>query len=235
MNVTAAVASRRSVRAFLPRPVDLALVRAALEQAGRAPSGGNLQPWHVDVLTGEPLARLNALMQTRLAEEAAGAPRREERAYTVFPDPLPEPWHGRRFAAGEAVYAQLGIARGDKAARAQWLARNFCFFGAPVALFCSVERRMGPPQWAGLGMFLQTLMLLLHAQGVGSCAQEAWALYPQTVNQVLRLPASRMVYCGMAIGYADAGHPVNAVRTERAPLGEWARFHGASGDFGSFS
>ena len=91
---------------------------------------------------------------------------------------------------------------------------------------CSVNRRMGPPQWSDLGMFLQTLMLLLRERGLDSCAQECWALYPKTVADFLQWPQDRILFCGMAVGHRDPAHPVNALRSERAPLEEWARFHG---------
>lgn len=220
--VTQAVRTRLSVRAFLPEPVPSALIRELLTQAARAPSGGNVQPWHIDVLAGDALAAFRARMRERLQPSAEP----EAPAYDIYPPALPDPWRARRFAIGEAMYAQLGIPRADKPARLRWFANNFDFFGAPMALMCSVDRRMGPPQWSDLGMFLQTLMLLLREQGLDSCAQECWALYPDTVADFLQWPADRVIFCGMAIGRRDPDHPVNAVQSERAPLDEWARFHG---------
>mgnify|MGYP003583526602 FL=1 len=219
-SVQEALDTRLSVRAFLPEHVSLQLIGRLLEQAARAPSGGNLQPWHVDVLAGDAMARFRAhLRERKRAEAPPGAPE-----YAIYPDPLPEPWRSRRFAIGEAMYARLGIPREDKMARRRWFANNFDFFGAPLALICSVERSMGPPQWADLGMFLQSVMLLLREHGLDSCAQECWALYPRTVSSMLRLPESRMVFCGLAVGYRDPRHPVNALRRERAPLREWVSF-----------
>lgn len=217
-----AVRTRLSVRAFLPEPVPPTLIRELLAQAARAPSGGNLQPWHIDVLAGDALAAFRACMRERLQPGAEP----EAPAYAIYPPELPEPWRTRRFNIGEAMYSQLGIARADKAARLRWFTRNFDFFGAPMALMCSVDRRMGPPQWSDLGMFLQTLMLLLRERGLDSCAQECWAMYPGTVSGFLKWPSDRMVFCGMAIGRRDPAHPVNAGYSERAPLEEWARFHG---------
>ena len=99
-------------------------------------------------------------------------------------------------------------------------------FGAPLALFCTVDRRMGPPQWSDLGMMLQNVMLLLRAEGLDSCAQECWAVYPRTIGAFLGLPAERMLFTGMAIGYADRDKPLDALVTERAPLAEVAEFIG---------
>lgn len=221
-SVHQALETRLSVRAFLPDAVPAALIRELLQVAARAPSGGNLQPWHIDVLQGDAMAAFKARMRERMAPDAEP----EEAEYQIYPQDLPEPWRSRRFGIGEAMYATLGIPRDDKPARRRWFANNFNFFGAPTALICSVERRMGPPQWADMGMFLQSMMLLLREHGLDSCAQECWALYPRTVAQFLDLPDSRMVFCGLAIGYRDSAHPVNKLRSERAPAAEWLRFHG---------
>lgn len=221
MSVSDAVAARRSVRGFTDRPVDLELLRALIVRAARAPSGGNLQPWHIDVVSGAPLASFRAQMAAKLMAGATEPP-----AYDIYPPRLGEPYRSRRFEIGEALYGRLGIPREDKAGRRRWFARNFDFFGAPVALFCTVDRTMGPPQWSDLGMYLQTLMLLLVEQGLASCPQECWAMFPETVTAFLGTPPERMLFCGMAIGHPDPAAPVNALTSSRAPLDEWARFHG---------
>ena len=222
MQVSEAVASRASVRGFLPDPVDGDVIRRVLEQAARAPSGGNLQPWHVDVVAGAPLEALRAIMRTRVVEAPGGEPTE----YDIYPKVLPDRNKAYRFEVGEDLYGALGIPREDKAARLRWFAQNFDFFGAPLALFTSVERTMGPPQWSDLGMFLQTVMLLLREEGLDSCAQECWAIYPATVGAFLGLPPTRMLFCGMAIGVADPAAPANAMRSRRAPLDVFATFRG---------
>ena len=216
MQVHQAVASRRSIRAFLPEPVPGETIRRVLALAARAPSGGNLQPWHIAIVQGEPLARLKVTMAEKLATGATETP-----AYDVYPKDLAAPYRDRRYAVGEAMYAHLGIPRDDKPARREWFARNFQFFGAPAAYFCTVDRRMGPPQWSDLGMYLQNLMLLAVDAGLATCPQECWAMYPETVGRVLALPEDRMLFCGMAIGYEDKSAPANALRTERANEAEW--------------
>jgi nitroreductase len=223
MHIQDAVASRHSIRAFLPTPVDTETVRKVLTMAARAPSGGNLQPWHIDVLAGGALAALRATMRHRLTE--GGEPEPSE--YDIYPPSLRAPWRDRRFQVGEAMYARLGIPRDDKAARRRWFANNYDFFGAPMALFCSVDRTMGPPQWSDLGMYLQTVMLLLRAEGLDSCPQECWAVYPVTVARAIELPPERMLFCGMAIGYRDPDHPVNSLVSDRAPSEEWLNFRDA--------
>lgn len=222
MDVDVAVASRRSVRAFLDREVSGDVVRRVLSRALRAPSGGNLQPWHLHAVGGAPLSDLKARMREVLADPA----RREAPEYTVYPRDLVSPYRERRFEVGEALYRRLGIPREDKDARRRWFDRNFAFFGAPIAVFCTVDRRMGPPQWADLGMLFQTIMLLLRAEGLDSCAQECWALHPHTVRDFLAIPPERMVYAAIAIGHADPEAAVNGLIADRAPLDEVATFVG---------
>jgi nitroreductase len=222
VEVSEAVASRRSVRGFLDKPVDPAVIRRVVEKAGRAASGGNVQPWHIDVVAGAPLAELKAIMRSRVIE----APKGEPTEYDIYPKELGEPYRGYRFAVGEELYRALGIPREDKMKRMMWFARNFEFFGAPVALFCTVAKTMGSPQWSDLGMYLQTLMLLLREEGLDSCAQECWAIYPETIRAFLGTPGDRMLFTGMAIGYKDEADPVNAARPDRAPLADFATFRG---------
>jgi nitroreductase len=222
MNVSEAVASRRSVRGFLAQPVDPAVIRRVVEKAARAPSGGNLQPWHIDVVGGEKLNDLKAIMARTTQEN----PRGEPTEYDIYPKELPSPYRDYRFGVGEDLYGALGIPREDKFARLMWFARNFQFFGAPVALFCSVQRTMGPPQWSDLGMYLQTVMLLLREEGLDSCAQECWAIYPKTIGNFLNLAEGRMLFCGMSIGFADEADKANQWQSRRAPLADFASFHG---------
>lgn len=216
MTVSEAVVARRSVRGYLDREVPLDLLRALALKAARAATGGNLQPWHVDIVQGEAMRRLKEIMADTLA-----AGRLEEAAYDIYPRALGGAYRDRRFQIGEAMYGHLGIPREDKAARMRWFARNYQFFGAPAAYFVTVDRGMGPPQWADLGMYLQNFMLLAVEAGLATCAQECWAIYPDTVTRFLGTPAERMLFCGVSIGYEDPAEPANALRSERAPEGEW--------------
>ena len=218
MRVSEALAARRSVRGFTEQAVDIARIEQLLAIASRAPSGGNLQPWHVDVLAGDPLAALKSTMFAKLAKGETETPE-----YAIYPTELDMPYKDRRHAVGEAMYGHIGIPREDRMARRMWFARNFAFFGAPLALFISVDRRMGPPQWSDLGMFLQSFMLLAVEDGLATCAQECWAMFPQTVGAAIDLPAERMLFCGMAIGYEDADDPANRLRSERADISQWLR------------
>jgi nitroreductase len=224
MTVSEALATRLSVRDFLPDPVPEALMRRLLEKASRAPSGGNLQPWHITVLAG---ARLAALVEAVAARQAE-MPKGEAAEYPVYPNPITEPYGARRFKIGEDMYALLGIAREDREGRRAWFARNFRFFGAPVGLFCFVDRNMGVAQFSDLGMFLQSLMLLLREEGLDSCPQEAWSMFSPTVYRVLGTPPERMLFTGMAIGKRNPDAPVNRLVSDRAPLEDFAIFEGFS-------
>lgn len=218
MKVSEAVEHRRSIRAFRPDPVPAATVRTLLERAGRAPSGGNLQPWHVHAVTGERLAAL-------LAQVRANGPDATP-SYAIYPDNLWEPYRSRRFKGGEDLYASIGIPREDKAGRFRQLARNTEFFGAPVGVFFLIERKMGPPQWSDLGMYIQTMMLLAVEQGLDTCAQEYWSVFSKTVEGFLEAPPEQMLFCGLALGFRDPDAPINTLRTDRDPLEAWGRLHG---------
>ena len=160
MNVTEAVNRRKSIRAFLDTPVDDDVLRQIVEGAARAPSGGNVQPWRIYVLNGASMERFRA----HLADKKPGPP-----SYEIYPPNLWEPYRTNRFELGEMMYAELGIARDDKVGRLMRLAENYSFFGAPAAVFCFIDKGMGPPQWSDLGMYLQTLMLLAQEAGLDSC------------------------------------------------------------------
>lgn len=221
LSVGEAIAGRRSVRAFLGKAVDLDLVASILRQASRAPSGCNLQPWHIHVVSGGKMAELKAIMAQRSREMPSG----EGTEYPITPPELPELYRARLFGAAETLYASMGIAREEKARRAEWFFNNFQFFGAPIGLFCYVDRAMGAPQWSDLGMYLQSVMLLLREAGLDSCPQECWAMYPRTVDAFVGSRPEQMLFTGMAIGWKDEHDPVNQCATERVPLEDFAVFH----------
>lgn len=220
MRVTEAVIARHATRGFLDTPVAHATVRELLELAARAPSGGNLQPWHVYALTGEPLARLTSRVKEKLARGE-----REQGDYVIYPPKLWEPLRTRRREAGAQRYAALGISK-DMNGQALLERMNFEFFGSPVGLFFCLDRRVGPPQWADVGMYMQTLMLLAVERGLATCPQEVWSVWPRTVRELIGMPPELMLFAGMSLGYEDTNAPLNRYRTPRAPLEEFATFLG---------
>ena len=122
------------------------------------------------------------------------------------------------------MYNLLNISRDDKEARFMQVLKNFEFFGAPAAIFCFVDRQMGPPQWSDLGMFLQTFMLLGQEVGIDTCAQEAWSMKQESVSNFFKVDDETMLFCGMAIGYKDPDAIVNKLNSERRPVDQWATF-----------
>lgn len=218
MDVYEAVTSRRAVRAFDDRPVPREALERVLSAAAWAPSGSNLQPWHVFVLTGAPLAELKKRAGERLA---AGDPW-DEPEYEMYPVALGSPYRERRSAFGEHRYGALGIPREDVEARQRAASANWDCFGAPAALFCYLDRTLCRPQWSDAGMYLQTVMLLLRAEGLYSCPQMAWAKFHRTVSEIVAPPKGLLLFCGVSIGFEDTS--ADRSRIGRAPLGDTVTF-----------
>ncbi|WP_399894398.1 nitroreductase [Streptomyces sp. BBFR51] len=220
MDVYEAVTSRRAVRGFTGRNVPRETLERVVSTAAWAPSASNLQPWHAYVLSGEPLTELKMRVGERLA---SGEPW-DDPEYVQYPPTLKSPYHERRSDFGAQRYGSLGIARDDWEARQRAATANWDCFGAPAALFCYIDRDLGPAQWSDVGMYLQTVMLLLRAEGLHSCAQMAWAKYRRSVAEILSPPDDLLLFCGMSIGYEDPTVP--QPRTGRAPLEETVTFVG---------
>jgi nitroreductase len=222
MNVTEAVTTRRSVRGFLDQPVDRDILERVFATAQNAPSGGNTQPWNATILKGEPLQKLLATVADILPQGAAA----HKPEYNVYPPELDGAYKDRRFGVGEALYAALDIPRENKMARLMWFAKNFRAFDAPILMLIHTPRYMGLPQWSDIGMWLQTIMLLLREEGLDSCSQEAWAVYTEQVRQCVAIPDDHIFFCGMAIGYRDPQAAVNNFPVPRAPLDEVLSWEG---------
>lgn len=224
MNVADALRARQATRAFRPDPVPEAELVSLLDLARHAPSGGNLQPWHVYALTGRARDELIASVHAKLDRGE-----REPPEYEIYPRGLWEPLRSRRRDAGAQRYDALGLTR-EMDGQAVLERRNLEFFGAPVGLFFCLDRRVGPPQWADLGMFMQSLMLLAVSRGLATCPQEVWANWPASIAAALRLPGHLMVFAGLSLGYADASSPMNGYRTARQEVGGFATFLGFEDD-----
>jgi nitroreductase len=218
MDVYEAVASRRSVRKFLASPVPLGTLERVLSAALRTPSGGNLQPWRVYVVSG---ARLEDL-KTRIRRRIAAGDRGDQLQVLPYPSTLPDVYAARLEDMGTRRYGAVGIERDDTRGRSRVRAGNWECYGAPVAAFCYVDAKMLLPQWMDVGAFLQTVMLLLRAEGVDSCAQIAWAEYRDTVREVVGSQAGEVLACGLSIGYSDPDEP--AVTMPRAEFHELVSF-----------
>lgn len=219
--VAAAITSRRSIRAFLPTPVPRETVERILDIAARAPSGTNMQPWRGYALTGAPLKRLADAL---VAEAMAGT--KVEAEYRYYPETFFEPYLSRRRKVGWDLYGLLGIARGETERMRRQHARNFTFFGAPVGIVFTIDRRLEIGSWLDYGIFLGNVMTAARGMGLDTCPQAAFAPHHRTIRAHLPIPEEEVVVCGMALGHADPAAPENALVTERVPAREFCAFLG---------
>lgn len=218
--VDEAIVSRRSVRAFLPTPVPDETVKDILRVASRAPSGTNMQPWKVYVVTGERKAALSrAILDSGIRPEKI-----EWDEYRYYPDQFFEPYLTRRRTVGFALYSLLGIGRREVERMRAQHDRNFTFFDAPVGMIFTIDRRLNIGSWLDYGMFLENIMIAARARGLHTCPQAAFAPYHRQIRPLLGIPEEEMVVCGMALGHEDRSKPENALRSERAPVEEFVTF-----------
>lgn len=221
--VDAAITSRRSVRAFLPTPVERDDIEAILQVAARAPSGTNTQPWKVHVLTGEIRDRLSRAILDAYLDPERAAQHSEEYAY--YPRKWVSPYIDRRRKVGWDLYGLLGLTRDDKAGMQAQHARNYAFFDAPVGMIFTIDRIMELGSWLDYGMFLQNVMIAARARGLDTCPQAAFTQFHRIIAEELKLPETEQVVCGMSLGYADPGRIENSLVTEREPVAAFAKFH----------
>lgn len=219
MNVSEAVSTRRSIRAFLDTPVDRATLERILDKARMAPSGCNFQPWKATVLTGKPL---RALQQKMLASVP------QDPIEYSWSDPEQSDKHLKRLQqTGASMYGAMGITRQDEESRRRFSEANIYSYGAPVLLLCYFERFMGPPQWSDVGMWLQTIMLLAREEGLDTCAQEWMAFYARLIKEHIGVDdETDILFCGIAIGHRDPDAPINNFERDRVPLSEQIVFDG---------
>ena len=222
ISASEAILGRKSIRAFKDTAVDRAVVEDIILKSSRAPSGGNLQPWKVKVISGQVR---DELVNT-VAEKMASNPVGDGSEYNVYPPELKDPYRTRRRVVGNDLYSLIGIAKEDRMAKFEQVGKNFTFFGAPVGLIFSIDRQMEQGQFADLGMFMQNVMVLAREAGLHTCAQEAWAIWHQTIRDVVGIPQDELVFCGMCLGYADEEAVINELVSERAPFEEFVEFLG---------
>ena len=218
----AAVASRRSVRAFLPTPVPRATIERILAVASRAPSGTNTQPWKVYVLTGERLGSLSKKLVAAYDDPEESARHSEE--YPYYPTEWVSPYIDRRRKVGWDLYGLLGIGKTDKARMHAQHRRNYEFFGAPVGLMFTIDRILRQGSWLDYGMFIEGVMVAARAHGLDTCPQAAFTPFHRIVTDEIGAPANEQLVCGMSLGWADPGAIENTLVTEREPVAGFARF-----------
>ena len=218
--VEEAISQRRSVRAFLPDPVSTETIARILYLAGRAPSGTNMQPWKIDVVSGSVRDALCAdLVEAHHKGGYSGE-------YQYYPKEFFEPFKGRRRAVGWALYGLLGIGKGDFEKTQAQHARNFTFFDAPVGLIFTINRGLEIGSWLDFGMFMQNVMVLARSHGLETCPQAAFATFHAVIRKHLPLGEEDVVVAGMALGKSDWSKAENTLITERMTLKDYVRFHG---------
>jgi nitroreductase len=220
--MSSVVRSRRATRAFKATPLGRQAVQEILSEAVCAPSGANIQPWRVYVLSGAVKDGLTKVLVS--ASRAGTAP-----APAHFPEPLPDVFRDRLQDFGARYYASLGIERSDAAARTRQTERNYAFFGAPVGLIFSIDRRLKAHSWIDLGLFAQTVMLAAKARGIDTCPQVAFAQFHEPIASYLQMPQEEITAFGMSMGYGDPQAPVNQAGMPRARLQDFAQILGFPG------
>jgi nitroreductase len=218
-----AIATRRSVRAFLPTPVDRATVESLLALASRAPSGSNIQPWKVRVVAGTARARLSRAILAALDTEGPTAHKRE---WNYYPVNWREPFLARRRKIGWDLYGLLGIARGDFEGTERQRRRNYEFFGAPVGLIFTLDEDLEIGSWLDLGIFIGAFAIAARGRGLDTCPQAAFADFHAVIRRELGIPENEIIICGMALGHADPSAVENRLVTERAAPSHFATFEG---------
>ena len=220
--VDAAITSRRSIRAFLPTPVPREDVEAILAVASRAPSGTNIQPWKVTVLTGEPLGRLSEAILAAHDHPESATLHVEE--YPYYPTKWESPYIERRRKVGWDLYGLLGLGKEDKAGMHAQHGRNYAFFDAPVGLMFTIDRVLQLGSWLDYGMFLEAVMVAARGRGLDTCPQAAFNRFHRIIGEHIGMPAGETFVCGMSLGYADPDRIENSLATEREPVSRFARF-----------
>jgi len=219
MDVSDALLQRKSTRAFLEKTVDQSLIRQILQSASHSPSGANIQPWKVAVVSGKNKQELEKKL-----EKEFHSGNKKVMDYQYYPKRWRSPYKDRRRACGYQMYSTLEISREDKEKQLEQWAKNYRAFDAPVMLFFFLDEHMQAGSYLDYGMFLQSVMLAACEQGLATCPQAALAEYSSVVKEHLGYETETTLLCGMALGYEDTNALVNSYRTPREPVGEFTRF-----------
>ena len=219
MNLNELIKSRYSVRSFTDDTVDIETIREILEISSNAPSGGNIQPWKVYVVTGKTKEKL---IKKALSNFDNGV--QEKIEYDIYPRPLDEEYKRRRSECARDMYTALSIKQDDTELRLSQIRENFKFFGAPVGMIVTIDSAFAENGWGHVGMFIQNICLSAVDNDMGTCLQESWSIYPKTVKDFLNIPENEVVWCGIALGYPNKKHPINNYRTSRESIEKFVTF-----------
>ena len=219
MNLKDIIKSRYSVRSFTKKNVDIEIIKEMLQISKCAPSGGNIQPWKVYVVTGNAKEKL---IERALSNYDNGV--QEKIEYEIYPNPLDEEYKKRRSECAKDMYSALSIEQDDIESRLTQIRENFKFFGAPVGMIITIDKAFAVNGWGHVGMFIQNICLSAIDNDMGTCLQESWSIYPETVKDVLNIPDNEVVWCGIALGYPNLEHPINNYRTSRESIDKFVTF-----------
>lgn len=219
MNVSTALAKRKSTRAFLKKEVPIEMINTLIEQAKTAPSGVNTQPWQVAVVTGENKKNLSKKL-----ENAFRSGIKAQMDYRYYPTQFEGEYKARRKTCGLLMYSTLGITMEDKQRRTDQWAANYRSFDAPVMLLFFIDKILDKGSYLDYGMFLQSIMLSAVELGLATCPQAAMGEYPDIVRETFGYTEDKVLLCGMAVGYEDTEALVNSYRTPREELDKFVRY-----------
>ncbi len=219
LSITEAIRSRYSVRAFLPDPVPEDVLHEIFDIARLVPSNSNTQPWHVAVVSGSARDALEKRIFERI-----GAGEKPSPTWPSGGVGLKGDYKQRQIDCARGYYEVMGIEYEDRPARQKLLLNNWRFFGAPHAAFFSMPETMHRANALDVGIFVQSIMLLMAERGIASCPQGALASYPEPVREIAEIPEGNAILCGMSFGYEDPEAKANEVRMDREPLARIASF-----------
>ena len=222
MNVSEALRTRRTVRAFLPDPIPRVTLEGILSDALRTPSWANTQPWEVYVAAGEVLDHLRAISLRRTRDKVPGEPDLE------LPGGWPEECRARtkNLTAGRAQAA--GTSVDDPAFHRAFVEGNRRFFDAPCVVFLCMDRNLGHWSVYDLGALAQSIMLAARQRDVDSATAINFVWYPEVIRRELEIPDHLAIVIGVALGYADRSAPEDAFRSERRALRDVVRLYGVA-------
>jgi nitroreductase len=218
------VFGRRSIRGFLDRPVPRDVIREILHLAMRAPSSLNTQPWNFYVLTGAPLDRIRA---GNVERNLAGTPEsREFRSHGAYQGVHRE----RQIEIAKQLFAAMGIAREDQAARQDWVLRGFRQFDAPVSIVITYDRVLQGGDIAAFdcGAVANALVNAAWSRGLGCVINSQGIMQSPVVREHAGIPDDQVIMICVALGYPDDRFPANAVVSRRKSVDEAAVFLGFS-------
>ena len=221
MNVKEAFVSRRSVRRFLPDSVSKEKIENILEGAAFAPSGHNIQPWHVYVVQGQ---KKLSITQSIIDTIKDGSSKNMKTEFDYYPTEWFEPFVSRRRAVGFELYKLLEIGRDDFEARDKQMQENFHFFGAPVGMFITMDKRLATGTFMDVGMFIQSILVGARGEGLHSCGQVAFTKFHTLIAEQLEFKENEMLVCGVSIGYEDTSAAENALRVEKLQYSDFTTF-----------